>query len=141
MIDCPSCGASFRGQKCKCGYLVKLPRYDEQAITPCAHQNCAQPAITRDKSGWSICRDHYESAQLQLARDELQRREISGGKDGARYALSKMAYDLANGMKKPIGRDWAYRLRDRLNAGEKLATIQREMMESVLTPAIEKEAA
>lgn len=102
-------------------------------ITPCAHQGCPNPAITRDASGWSICRDHHDHAHALKARAELKRMGVVGGMEGARYALSKMAYELANGMKKPMSKAWAYRIVQKQKDGESVSGVAlamaREMIE------------
>jgi hypothetical protein len=89
------------------------------------------PAMTRNKAAQPICRDHYEHEHDLSTAAELRRRGIESGK-GAHYLMSKMSHDLSEAMKTKTGRDWAIRLRDRMNSGELLKNVQIEITEAVL---------
>lgn len=122
----------------------------------CAAHGCLKPgSIRRTGSSQWLCADHdghpmaewqgitkhqretyhpisHEEAHMIEVRKWLKDHGIERGKDNARYALSKMAYELANEMKRPMGKEWAYKILERVKNGERLPESSIELATEAL---------
>ena len=133
-IDCPECGESFSGKKCKCGYVVNSAGREPRPVIACSHQGCQQPAMTRDKLGANVCRWHWEREHRVEVLAYLDRHDLQT-LDEKRYHFSKIASELSS---KAPTREWVYRLKSKQDAGEILPEIARRFVAELI---VEKESA